>query len=114
MNVSVLRLGFAVFWLALAMLLFLRRTMAPDGAAERLGFVSLDVAALLAVVLSLWNFARWYMGRSRPPAEWPVRQHRRPLEPRRDSERVEEYNPEFDFTRQSGTESGGGQKVNGG
>jgi hypothetical protein len=100
MNVGVMRLGFAVFWLLVASLLFLRRYVVPEAVLGRIDSGNLDLGAVLAVVLGGWNLVRWYMGRPRPPAESPLDTRRRPLEPRRDGERVEEYNPEFDFTRQ--------------
>jgi hypothetical protein len=100
MSVGVMRLAFGVFWLLVAALLFLRHYLVPDAVLDRLGTRNLDLGAVLAVVLGWWNLARWYMGRPRPSAESPLDTRRRPLEPRRDDERVEEYNPEFDFTRQ--------------
>ncbi len=97
MNVGVLRLGFAVFWLAVAGVIYFRRNLAPGAWA---GDRNLDLGALLAVALAGWNLARWYIGRRRVPAAAGLEHRRRPLEPRRGDERVEEYNPEFDFPRQ--------------
>ena len=97
MNVGVLRLGFAVFWLTIAAMLFFRRELASGAWVENR---NLDLGALLAAALALWNLARWYIGRRRVPAASPLDNRRRPLEPRQGGERVEEYNPEFDFSRQ--------------
>jgi hypothetical protein len=107
MDVRVLRLAFAVFWLLVAALVFLRHYLLPEGVLGRIDSRNLDLGAVLAVALGWWNLIRWYMGRPRPPAEMPLDTRRRPLEPRGDGERVEEYNPEFDFTRQPPAGSGG-------
>ncbi len=99
MNVGVLRLGFAVFWLAIAALLFFRHELAPGAWGGRFDSRNLDVGALLAVALAVWNVVRWYMSRRRPTPAPTLDTRRRPLEPRRGTEHTEEYNPEFDFTK---------------
>jgi hypothetical protein len=103
MNVSVLRLSFAIFWLLIGLGLFFRYQLAPEAANGRLDSRTLDMGALLALAFALWNFARWYMATRRRPASEPARlpRHRRPLEPR-DGERPDEYIPEFDFTKPQG------------
>jgi hypothetical protein len=100
MNVSVLRLSFAIFWLLIGLGLFFRHQLAPDAANGQLGSCTLDMGALLALAFAVWNFVRWYMATRRRPASEPARlpPHRRPLEPR-DGEHMEEYIPEFDFTK---------------
>ena len=98
MNVGVLRLGFAAFWLTVAGLLVCRGHVAPD---DRSDPQSLDLWAALAVAFAGWNVFRWYGARRPRPAgpENPLLRHRRrPLEPRRE-ERPPEYHPEFDFGR---------------
>jgi hypothetical protein len=97
MNVGVLRLGFAAFWLVVAAAVYFRKELAPEAWGDAR---NLDLGALLALALAGWNLMRWYLGRSRVPAT-PGSNHRRPLEPR-DDQRVEEYNPEFDFNKPSG------------
>jgi hypothetical protein len=57
----------------------------------------------LALALAGWNLIRWYIGRPRVATTPPLEHRRRPLEPRGD-ERVEEYNPEFDFNRPANPE----------
>jgi hypothetical protein len=99
MNVGVLRLGFAAFWLVVAGVVYFREQLAPAALGQSR---NLDLGALLALALAGWNLMRWYLGRTRVAAV-PQRAHRRPLEPRGD-ERVEEYNPEFDFNKPANPE----------
>jgi hypothetical protein len=99
MNVGVLRLGFAAFWLVVAGVVYFREQLTPGAWGQSR---NLDLGALLALALAGWNLMRWYLGR--PRTTTPVSDHRRrPLEPR-DEKRVEEYNPEFDFNRPSNPE----------
>ena len=107
MNVGVLRLAFAVFWLLVAALLFLRHALLPEEVLGRIDSRNIDLGGVLAVALGWWNLIRWYMSRPRPQAEMPLDTRHRPLEPRGDGERSEEYNPEFDFTRPPPAGSGG-------
>lgn len=97
MNVGVLRLGFAAFWLVVAGVVYFREQLAPGAWGQSR---NLDLGALLAVALAGWNLVRWYIGRPRVVAT-PGLGRRRPLEPR-DDEQVEEYNPEFDFNKPPG------------
>lgn len=98
MNVGVLRLGFAAFWLAVAGAVYFREQLAPAAWDKPR---NLDLGALLALVLAGWNLMRWYIGRRRVVATSGLDRRSRPLEPR-DGERAEEYNPEFDFNRPPG------------
>jgi hypothetical protein len=99
MNVGVLRLGFAAFWLAVAGAVYFRDQLAPAAWDKPR---NLDLGALLALALAGWNLTRWYIGRRRVVAAAPrLDRHRRPLEPRGDA-RAEEYNPEFDFNKPPG------------
>ncbi|HET6574031.1 MAG TPA: hypothetical protein VFG68_10545 [Fimbriiglobus sp.] len=100
MNVGVLRLGFAVFWLAVAGLLYFRERLAPGAWGKSLNY---DLGALLALALAGWNMMRWYIARRRVAAAPGLDRRRRPLEPRDDA-RVEEYNPEFDFNKPANPE----------
>lgn len=95
MNVGVLRMGFAAFWLVVAGVLYFREYLAPGVWGRSLNY---DFGAFLAVALAGWNLVRWYVGRPRVAAVPRLDPRRRPLEPRDDG-RVEEYNPEFDFNR---------------
>jgi hypothetical protein len=99
MKVGVLRLAFAAFWLVVAGVVYFREQLTPGAWGQSR---NLDLGALLALALAGWNLMRWYLGRPRVSAT-AVLERRRPLEPRSD-ERVEEYNPEFDFNRPSNPE----------
>ncbi len=98
MNVGVLRLGFAVFWLAMAGMIYFRNKLAPGAWGQSR---NLDLVALLALALAGWNLVRWYVGRRRVAAPLVTSRHRRPLEPR-GNEPAGEYNPDFDFTKPQG------------
>ncbi|HVK15336.1 MAG TPA: hypothetical protein VM533_00215 [Fimbriiglobus sp.] len=101
MNVGVLRLGFAVFWLTVAGVVYFRDELVPGAWGQA---HNLDLGALLALALAGWNLMRWYLGRRRVVAATPgLDRRRRPLEPRGDA-RVEEYNPEFDFNKPANPE----------
>src|SRR5689334_4750998 len=91
---GVMRLGFGLFWLVVAGLLFYRGHVAPveqDSAGT-------DVGALFALALAGWNVVRWYVARRPAEVRPNPLAHSRPLEGRR--EQPAEYHPEFDFTRQ--------------
>ena len=95
MNVGVLRLGFAVFWLVMAGVFYFQQD-----ALLRLGAnpQTLNLGAALALVLAIWQLVRWSIGSRKSPNQTHQPTHRRPLEPR-DEERPDEYNPELDFNR---------------
>jgi len=100
MNVGVLRLGFAVFWLAVAGVVYFREHLVPGAWGQA---HNLDLGALLALALAGWNLMRWYIGRRRKPASPGLGRRRLPLEPR-DGEWSEEFNPEFDFNKPTNPE----------
>jgi hypothetical protein len=100
MNVGVLRLGFAAFWLVVAGVIYFRGELAPGAWGQSR---NLDLGALLALALAGWNLMRWYIGRRRVATTPVLDRRRRPLEPRGD-ERAEEYNPEFDFNKPANPE----------
>jgi hypothetical protein len=102
MNVGVLRLGFAAFWLVVAGLLLYRANFFPAGQPDP---QSLTFGAVMAVAFAGWNGFRWYLARrSRPagPVNPLLRHRRKPLEPKRE-ERPKEFNPEFDFSNPPAT-----------
>jgi hypothetical protein len=92
MDFGALRLGFAGFWLAVAVVVYFR----PFGLGDRLPSPDAQTAVLLAVALAGWNLSRWYFAQPRRTTR-PTRLGNRLL--RRDADRVEEYNPELDFTK---------------
>jgi hypothetical protein len=91
-----MRLVLGTFFLIAGVGLLVLRFGMPDVAARINSPMRLLVGALLALVLAGLNFAKWYSG-------WlwfqqratPVR---RPLQPDRAGAN-EEYNPEFDFSK---------------
>jgi hypothetical protein len=97
MNVGLLRLGFAAFWLVVAVAIYFRDQLAPGAWAKS---HNVDLGIPLALALAVWNVVRWYIGRRKVSAT-SISAHRgQPLEPR-DNERVMEYNPDFDFNNPS-------------
>jgi hypothetical protein len=91
---------FGLFWFVVAAVLLFRHTLLPEEMAGRLDRGSPILGTLMAVVLGCWNIARWYLfysARVRPA--WAEQSPLRPAEPVR--EKIEEYNPEFDFRKPS-------------
>ena len=95
MNIGILRIGFAIFWFAIAIVLIFRTTLAPDQFA-RISGQNLELAAILALALGFWNGVRWYLGRVRVVPQKPIPSRNLP-------DRKEEYIPELDFTRPTET-----------
>src|SRR5262245_36394357 len=98
MNVTVLRWGFAVFWLVVAGLLFFGLQIAPEAWPDERNLV---LGGVLALALAGWNIVRWYISRPRTASVSALDHRRRPLEPRPQGEQTPEYNPDFDFNRQA-------------
>jgi hypothetical protein len=75
MNLGLLRIGFAVVFLQLAVGLLVARATASAEWKERLSAESVDLAVVVFFALAAWNLARWWVGRRRPePAtRWPDR-----------------------------------------
>lgn len=92
MYIGVLRLGFAIFWFAMAILLTFRNTLAPEQFGGQISARNLDLGAFLAVALAGWNLVRWYFGRRRTVKQNPIPSRELP-------DRKEEYIPELDFLR---------------
>lgn len=94
MNLSLIRISFAFFWLFLGVVIFLRHQLVPQWAANQQDS-NLTLMAVFALALAFWNFYRWkWMSqRSKPTREQP-----NPLQPKPKDERPEEYIPEFDFS----------------
>ena len=92
MYIGVLRLGFAIFWFAMAILLTFRNTLAPEQFGGAISARNLDLGAFLAVALAGWNLVRWYFGRRRTVKQNPIPSRELP-------DREEEYIPELDFLR---------------
>lgn len=99
-----LNLMLAVFWL-LAAAYLVRRRFGPDQGAMWADPQLNDLAAVLAVLLVVWNVIRWVQRRPGPArGPNPLAAQRRPAEDRSDAGRPAEYHPEFDFTpNQEGT-----------
>ncbi len=105
------RLGFAVFWILVAVALMFRNlSQNKDVMAE--GDAStprIDTATLVAAVFAAWNFLMWYIAYQNRPvrAEESPLPRRKPLAPREDGPRQFEYNPEFDFHKPESAEPSG-------
>ncbi|OWK34738.1 hypothetical protein [Fimbriiglobus ruber] len=98
MNVGMMRIGFAIFWLGIGVVAFLRHQLLPPEIAERFDSSNITIGGLLAFALAGWNLTRWYLSRRPRQDEEPLAR-RKPLERREDEPRHEEYIPELDFTR---------------
>ena len=96
MNLRYARLGFSIFWFAIGIGIIGRMYFDQDW-ANRQGS-TFQLGAILAVAFACWNLVRFLSMSPTPTDELPV--HRRPLEPKRDADRPDEYNPEFDFSKQ--------------
>lgn len=91
MQLGVLRIFLAVFWVVIAFGVYYRQWFAP---AEWGDSENLDLAAVVALAFAVWNIVRFFALRQpRPSQEPPI-----PIHP---EERKDEYNPEFDFSRSS-------------
>jgi hypothetical protein len=96
MAVRHLRLAMGVFFAVLAVILFFRHELVP-WLSEKFNDQNLAMGAWFALMLTGWNFARWYM-------DWSARRvpvGENPLAVRtlgRERNGQEEPNPDFDFT----------------
>ena len=94
MAVRHMRLVLGVFFLIVGVGILVLRFGAPEAVA-RFDSLRLFLGALLALVLGAVNFMKWYSGYLWfQQQSTPVRQ---PLRP--DPTASEEYNPEFDFSK---------------
>ena len=96
MGVDLMRLVLGLFWLSLAVGVFFRDYLGPNFEG-RFNSPNADLVGLLALAIAGWNFSRWYLGRSRQVETEVV--SRRPVEPRTERDRPDEYIPELDFTK---------------
>jgi len=92
MNANVLRMGFLLFWLAIAGVIVVRGMIAPDDWADRVGRNNLNLGLMLALALVGWNLVRWYMSRRRTVLQ-------KPIPPQQIPDRKDEYIPELDFNK---------------
>ena len=78
MILGLLRLGFAVLWLQLAIGLIVARATASDDWKEKLNTEAVDFAVVVCFALAAWNLGRWWLGRKRPEpvTRWPDRSSR--------------------------------------
>lgn len=96
MNINVMRIGLAAFWLVIGVGILLRAYLGLANLDERIEPRSLDLFGFLGVSLAGWNLLRWWFSRPRTMSPNAMREK---IAARRKPEQPEEYNPELDFTQ---------------
>ena len=96
MNINVMRIGLAAFWLVIGAGVLLRSQLGMANLDERIESRSLDLFGFVGVSFAGWNLLRWWFSRPRTMSQDAFREK---LAERRKTEHPEEYIPEFDFTK---------------
>ena len=97
-----LRIGLAILWLGIGLSLLFRDVLFPIGFFAKYDASRLTLAGGLAVALAVWNGVRAYRAVAVRRNQFP-----NPLRREPETNREEEYHPEFDFTRPTDQETGG-------
>ena len=97
MNIHMIRLGMAFFFLVMSIGLFSRKWLFTPEQLAAFSESRLDLAAAFALLLFGWNISRWYAARS----QMQRNAERLSMRDRHhhDAKHGEEYNPEFDFDK---------------
>ena len=95
-NINVLRIGLAAFWLVIGVGILLRAYLGLANLDERIESRSLNLFGFLGVSLAGWNLLRWWFSRPRTMSQNALREK---IATRRKTEHPEEYIPELDFTK---------------
>lgn len=91
MQLGIIRLFLAAFWVVAAFGIYFRQWFAPAAWNDN---DNLDLAVILALAFAVWNIVRFFTLRQPRPVQEEL------ITSRPEPEQPEEYNPELDFSKQ--------------